>query len=206
MFAGGGIGPFARRALRGCVEPDKERAAGCISDIADQPVAPSRRHWRDSDGRRLGPIGEPARQIVSNPGHGELFKNKGPPTERRAEVQDRVEGYSAATAGGMSVASQYPHGCRLRPWPLCRPAPPCLRQRRVRLRAAVPAASRYQPAVFGLAGHVALLQVRDAIRRTRPFASLTACRMRALVTRPRKLSTVGFHPAAAISRSTARAS
>ena len=39
-----------------------------------------------------------------------------------------------------------------------------------------------------------------------PFASATACRMRALVTRPRKLSTVGFHPAAAMSRSTACAS
>ena len=82
MFAGGGIGPFASRPLHGYLEPDKERAAGRVADIADQPVmtlpAPI---GEIVTADRLRPMGEPARQIVSNPGHGELFKNKGPPTE-----------------------------------------------------------------------------------------------------------------------------
>ena len=41
MFAGGGVGPFAGRALAGfrSFQPDEHRAAGRVADVADQPVA-----------------------------------------------------------------------------------------------------------------------------------------------------------------------
>ncbi len=55
---------------------------------------------------------------------------------------------------------------------------------------------------FRLYGHIALLEVLDAIRGALPLRFGQRWRMRALVTRPKKLSTVGIHPAAAMSRST----
>src|SRR3546814_9035158 len=41
MLSGGSVGPFAGRALPGlaALQPHEHRAAGCVADIADQPVA-----------------------------------------------------------------------------------------------------------------------------------------------------------------------
>lgn len=55
---------------------------------------------------------------------------------------------------------------------------------------------------LGFRRHVALLEMGDAFGGTVPSASPTACRMRALVTRPRKVSTLGVQHAA-MSSSTA---
>ena len=41
MLAGGGIGPFTGRAFAGVwsSQTDEEAAAGCVLDVADEPIA-----------------------------------------------------------------------------------------------------------------------------------------------------------------------
>jgi hypothetical protein len=83
MLAGGGVGPFAGRALAavGAAQPDIETAAGRVVGVADQPVAAfALAAGEIVAAHRLCLAREAARELGGALGHGLPPGKKGPPS------------------------------------------------------------------------------------------------------------------------------
>ena len=126
MVAGSGVGPFAGGALPGfsALQPDEERAAGRVANVADHPIATLAATVREiAAAHRLGVARETARQVRRLLRHDGVLKRKEPAVAGGLSRERMLLPwlFSRDRVGVGRDRSHLPPVARPRPWPISPP-------------------------------------------------------------------------------------